>query len=188
MRYFYPQSAFNCARRRLSRRNLLSLAGTTAAVIACPYVIVRQSHAETFGMDGNPFSLGVAAGDTSPDGFVLWTRLAPNPLSQDPNAPGGLTSGDLSVEYEIATDSSLRNIVRQGQAIAERRYAHSVHVEIRGLQPGRPYWYRFLLGGAGSRIGRAMTAPIPGSALDRFTFGFVSCSNYEHGYFSAYRH
>jgi len=188
MRYFCAQSDSNYLRRGMSRRNVLSLAGTTAAVLSCPYVIVRQSRAEAVRMDGNPFSLGIAAGDTSPDGFVLWTRLAPNPLSQDPNAPGGLTSGDLSVDYEIATDSSLRNIVRRGQATAERQYAHSVHVEIRGLQPGRPYWYRFLLGGAESRIGRATTAPSPGSVLDRFTFGFVSCSHYEHGYFSAYRH
>jgi alkaline phosphatase D len=188
MRYFCAQSDSNCSRRGMSRRNVLSLAGTTAAVLSCPYVIVRQSRAEAVRMDGNPFSLGIAAGDTSPDGFVLWTRLAPNPLSHDPNAPGGLTSGDLSVDYEIATDSRLRNIVRRGEATAERQYAHSVHVEIRGLQPGRPYWYRFLLGGAESRIGRATTAPSPGSVLDRFTFGFVSCSHYEHGYFSAYRH
>src|SRR5262245_30017287 len=119
MRYFYARSGFNCSRRGLSRRNVLSLAGATAAAFSCPSVIVRQSRAETFRMDGNPFSLGVAAGDTSPDGFVLWTRLAPNPLSQDPNAPGGLTSGDLSVDYEIATDSGLRNVVRRGQATAE---------------------------------------------------------------------
>jgi alkaline phosphatase D len=30
--------------------------------------------------DPYPFTLGVASGDPSPDGFVLWTRLAPIPL------------------------------------------------------------------------------------------------------------
>ena len=30
--------------------------------------------------DAYPFSLGVASGDPSADGFVLWTRLAPDPL------------------------------------------------------------------------------------------------------------
>ncbi|HTO55264.1 MAG TPA: PhoD-like phosphatase N-terminal domain-containing protein, partial [Myxococcota bacterium] len=29
---------------------------------------------------GDPFSLGVASGEPAPDGFVLWTRLAPDPL------------------------------------------------------------------------------------------------------------
>jgi len=188
MRYFCTKSDSSCSSRGLSRRNALSLAGATAAMLGFPYVISRESRAEPAWVDGNPFSLGVAAGDTSPDGFVLWTRLAPNPLSQDPNAPGGLTSGDLLIDFEIATDSSLRNLVRRGQATAERQYAHSVHVEIKGLQPGRPYWYRFLLGGASSRIGRATTAPSPGTALDQFSVGFASCSNYEHGYFSAYRH
>ena len=28
-----------------------------------------------------PFTLGVASGDPSPDGIVLWTRLAPDPLN-----------------------------------------------------------------------------------------------------------
>ena len=28
----------------------------------------------------SPFTLGVASGDPSPDGVVLWTRLAPDPL------------------------------------------------------------------------------------------------------------
>ena len=71
MRYFCAQSDSNYLRRGMSRRNVLSLAGTTAAVLSCPYVIVRQSRAEAVRMDGNPFSLGIAAGDTSPDGFVL---------------------------------------------------------------------------------------------------------------------
>jgi alkaline phosphatase D len=67
-------------------------------------------------------------------------------------------------------------------------FAHSVHLDVAGLQPGRPYWYRFISGDATSRIGRAVTLPAPGSPLDRLRFGFVSCSNYEHGYFSGYRH
>ncbi len=33
-----------------------------------------------------------------------------------------------------------------------------------------------------------MTLPATATPLDRMRFGFVSCSNYEHGYFSAYRH
>src|SRR5207248_7884639 len=31
-------------------------------------------------LDTDPFTLGVASGDPSPDGAVLWTRLAPDPL------------------------------------------------------------------------------------------------------------
>jgi alkaline phosphatase D len=174
--------------RNLSRRKVFSLAGRAAALLSCPHVIIRNSSAAPSWSDGNPFSLGVAAGEPSPDGFVLWTRLAPNPLSQNPNSPGGLTSGDLLVDYEIATDPGLHKIVRRGQTTADKQFAHSVHVEVEGLSPGRPYFYRFMVGEAVSRIGRAVTAPPPDRPLDRLRFGFVSCSNYEHGYFSAYRH
>jgi phosphodiesterase/alkaline phosphatase D-like protein len=34
-----------------------------------------------------------------------------------------------------------------------------VHVDVGGLQPGRPYWYRFIAGGEASVIGRTRTAP-----------------------------
>ncbi len=136
----------------------------------------------------DPFSLGVASGEPGPDGFVLWTRLAPLPLWPDPAAPGGLTTGDVPVRYEIAADAGMRTIVQSGHAIAEAAYAHSVHVEASGLEPARPYWYRFTQGDARSRVGRAWTAPPPGQPLRTLRFGFVSCANYEHGYFSAYRH
>ena len=43
-------------------------------------------------------------------------------------------------------------------------------------------------GDAASHIGRTTTLPAPSAAPDRLRFGFVSCSNYEHGYFSGYRH
>jgi alkaline phosphatase D len=138
--------------------------------------------------NGDPFSLGVASGAPRPDGFVLWTRLAPDPLSADPATPGGMTGEDVPVAYEIAGDPAMRDIVRRGVATAERTYAYSVHADVAGLQPGRPYWYRFTSGDAASPVGRAVTAAAPGTPLDRMRFGFVSCSNYEHGYFAAYRH
>ena len=99
-----------------------------------------------------------------------------------------MRGGDVTVGYEIATDPAMRDIVRRGEATAEQAFAYSVHLDVGGLQPGRPYWYRFMSGDAASRVGRAGTLPAPGTAPDRLRFGFVSCSNYEHGYFSAYRH
>jgi alkaline phosphatase D len=171
---------------RLSRRRLLTGAGAGLTLVATPAVLHRAS-AQSWSK-GNPFSLGVASGAPRVDGFVLWTRLAPEPMSTDPENPGGMSGGDAAVGYEIATDDAMANVVLRGEATAEAKFAHSVHLDVSGLQSGRPYWYRFKSGDATSPVGRAITLPAPGASLDKMRFGFVSCSNYEHGYFSAYRH
>ena len=64
--------------------------------------------------------------------------------------------------------------------------AHSVHVELAGLRPGADYFYRFRTGGYVSPAGRTRTAPEPGS-LAPLTMCVASCSNYEQGWFTAYR-
>ena len=57
-----------------------------------------------------PFQLGVASGDPTPDGFVIWTRLAPRPLE-----PGhGMPSAPVPVRWEVGTDRGLSNVVRSG--------------------------------------------------------------------------
>jgi alkaline phosphatase D len=172
--------------RGLSRRRLMGGAAASVALMAAPATL-RGAAAQSW-LAGNPFSLGVASGALRPDGFVLWTRLAPEPLSDDPENPGGMQGGDVTLRYEIATDDAMAKVVRRGEAAAERAFAHSVHLDVAGLEPGRPYWYRFSSGDASSPVGRAVTLPAAGAALDRLRFGYVSCSNYEHGYFSAYRH
>jgi alkaline phosphatase D len=175
--------------RHFSRRRFVAGAGaafTAIAPIAAPSLI-RTAVAQSW-RAGNPFSLGVASGAPRADGFVLWTRLAPDPLSSNPETPGGMTGADVALRYEIASDPGMSKIVRRGAASAEQALAYSVHVDVAGLEPGRSYWYRFLSGDAASPTGHAATLPAPGSAPATLRFGFVSCSNYEHGYFSAYRH
>ena len=171
-----------------TRRSFLCGAAGLAAFAAAPAIIGRASAGTEQWAVGDPFALGVAAGDPMPDGFVIWTRLAPEPLSPDPATPGGMSGPNVPVLYEIAKDFGFKDVARKGEAPAEAAYAYSVHVEANGLEPGRPYWYRFSVGDAQSRTGRAMTAPKPGAPLSRMRFGFVSCSHFEHGYFSAYRH
>jgi alkaline phosphatase D len=174
-------------RNRLSRRHLLRGAGVAAiATLAAP-AVTRRASAQSW-RSGHPFSLGVASGAPRADGFVLWTRLAPDPLSDDPETPGGMSGGDVPLRYEIATDEAMTKIVRRGEATAEHAFGYSVHLDVGGFDPGRSYWYRFVSGEATSPVGRAVTLPAADAALDRLRFGYVSCANYEHGYFSAYRH
>ncbi len=170
----------------LSRRRLLGLSAGLALqpLLTAPALAGgRLQPGAPAALKNDPFRLGVAAGEPRPGGFVLWTRLAPAPL-----APESGLGGDILIRCEIAEDPDMRRIVRNELAIAEAGFAHSVHLELGGLEPDRPYWYRFMTDDAVSPVGCARTAPAAGAPLQRLRFGFVSCSNYEQGYFAAYRH
>ena len=172
----------------IDRRTFLAGAGATAGIAMTAPALTGRAFGQTRRWPQNPFSLGVASGAPVADGFVLWTRLAPNTLSADPALPGGMTPEPVEIGYEIATDAEMRGIVQRGTAVADPAFAHSVHLDVKGLSPGRPYWYRFTSGDAVSRRGLARTAHAPGTPLDRLRLAVASCSNYEHGYFAAYRH
>lgn len=133
------------------------------------------------GFSGYPFSLGVMSGDPAPDGFVLWTRLAPDPLNG-----GGMGSDSVEVEWAVAEDESMRRVVRKGKTIAASSLAHAVHVEVVGLRPARPYWYRFKVGKEISPVGRAITSPRPGDSPGKFKFAVASCQHWEAGFWTAY--
>jgi alkaline phosphatase D len=125
----------------------------------------------------DPFALGVASGDPATDGFVLWTRLVgPAGTSLAPRA--------VQVGFEIALDAGFRRIVRTGVEIARPEAAHSVHVELHGLNPGTTYWYRFHALGATSPVGRTRTVPVE---AERLRLALTSCQHWELGWFGAYR-
>ena len=93
----------------------------------------------------DPFTLGVASGEPTPDGAVIWTRLAPTPLADD--GYGGMPDRTVDVEWEVAADERFTRIAQRGIAVAAPEPAHSVHVELAGLRPGAEYFYRFRAGG-----------------------------------------
>ncbi len=163
---------------RTTRRHLL--AGLGAFVATAPTATTALAQA-IFPRD--PFTLGVASGDPLPDGVVLWTRLAPEPLHG-----GGMPMARVELSWAVASDARMRDIVQRGTAMARPELGHAVHVEIGGLQPAREYWYRFTVGREASPIGRTMTAPAAGALPQRLRFALVGCNHYEAGYFTAYRH
>ena len=72
----------------------------------------------------------------------LWTRLAPEPLVEG----GGMPRRDVAVRWELARDHRFKKVERRGVVAAVPELAHSVHVDVRGLDPGREYFYRFSTG------------------------------------------
>ena len=155
------------------------IAGAGASLFAAPAIISAQSIWRRY-----PFGLGVAAGDPSPDGFVIWTRLAPEPL--DPH--GGMATSPMAVKWEVAADERFARIVAQGEEVARTELAHSVHVEVAGLQPDRPYWYRFSVPGERSIHGRARTLPLASASPEALRFGVCGCQSYQDGFYTAHRH
>ncbi|WP_029116388.1 alkaline phosphatase [Mycobacterium sp. URHB0044] len=135
-------------------------------------------------LPSDPFTLGVASGEPTPDGAVLWTRLAPDPLADD--GLGGMPDRAVDVEWEVAADEGFTRIERRGSSTAVPASAHSVHVELAGLRPGADYFYRFRTADHLSPAGRTRTAPEPRS-MAALTMCFASCSHYEQGWFTAYR-
>jgi len=130
-----------------------------------------------------PFTLGVASGAPLPTAVVIWTRLAPRPLDG-----GGVGNRVVPVEWEVAADEGFRRIVRRGRVDAVPQRAHSVHVDVRRLEAGRWYFYRFRTGDWASPTGRTRTAPAAGADPGQLRYAFASCQHFEVGYFGAYRH
>ena len=62
----------------------------------------------------DPFHVGVASGDPTPDGVVLWTRLAPKPLEPERRHGPAQCRGRVGDRE----DDAMRNVVRRGTAVA----------------------------------------------------------------------
>jgi alkaline phosphatase D len=163
-----------------TRRSVLKGAVVLAALPLAGFTSERRLGP----MRADPFTLGVASGEPAPDGVVIWTRLAPRPLADD--GLGGMPARAVDVEWEVAADDRFTRIEQRGIATAVPDAAHSVHVELAGLRPGREYFYRFRADGYISPAGRTRTAPQPDS-LAPLTMCVASCANYEQGWFTAYR-
>jgi alkaline phosphatase D len=176
-----PLTAYDQLLCGMSRRELLRLAGWMGAAAIVQPLAPRRAAGQVRFTD-YPFSLGVASGDPLPDGVVLWTRLAPRPLEG-----GGMPQAPVEIAWEVARDRLFRTIDQKGTATADPQLAHSVHVEVTGLEPAREYFYRFRAGSEISQVGRTRTAPPAGAAVDRLRFAVCGCAYFEDGYFTAYR-
>lgn len=156
-----------------TRRRILAMAGLGLPALAL------SGCAGVDGLGGRyPFTLGVASGEPGGDGFVIWTRLAPD---------GVTPAGPVPVDWVVAEDEGLTRIAAQGRFTATAEDAHSVHVEVRSLLPDRWYFYRFTAAGAASPIGRARTMPVPGAAMQRLAVALAACQRWEQGYYAAWR-
>ncbi|MFC8099241.1 alkaline phosphatase D family protein [Streptomyces sp. NPDC057363] len=163
-----------------SRRTVVK-AAAAGAVLAAPLAAAPPAGAAGV---APAFLHGVASGDPLPDGVLLWTRVTPTPES----IPGSGAGPDTEVSWVVATDKAFTNIVTKGSTTATAASDHTVKADIRGLSPATDYWFRFSAGPTDSPAARTRTAPAADAAVAGLRFGVVSCSNWEAGHFSSYRH
>ncbi|MGW5131891.1 alkaline phosphatase D family protein [Streptomyces sp. NPDC004135] len=163
------------------RRRTVVKAAAATAVLAGPLAATLPARA----VDQAPaFLHGVASGDPLPDGVLLWTRVTPVPEA----IPGSGIGPDTEVSWTVARDKAFTNVVAKGSTTATAASDHTVKADIRGLEPGTDYWFRFSAGGTDSPAARTRTAPAHDAAVTGLRFGVVSCANWEAGYFAPYRH
>ncbi|RCX10917.1 alkaline phosphatase D family protein [Extensimonas vulgaris] len=163
----------------LHRRAFLRFASLAAAAGSLP----RWAWSQNQALQHDPFALGVASGEPTADGMVLWTRIVQAPQTEPKSWREPFT-----VHWELAHDAAFRRIVQRGQAQAWPALGHGVHVELRGLQPDRWYYYRFMLGDAVSATGRTRTAPAQTQLPAALRLVFASCQRWEDGHYAAWRH
>jgi len=150
---------------RPSRRGVLALLGGGATLSSSP-ALARS------GLTAAAFTHGVACGDPTSTGLLLWTRAVGE-------------EAETRVAWEVAEDEAFARIVRSGVTATSAARDHTCKVEVDGLKPGATYWYRFRSADAASRVGRGRTLPAKGVKAARLAV--VSCSHYGFGYFNAYR-
>ncbi len=108
----------------ISRRLFLAYG---AALAALPSLAIRapaEDRKVTF--SGDPFSLGVASGDPTAEGVVLWTKLAPKPLDPD----GGMRPETVSVAWQIGEDESLK---KEPSLFCSSRIVHALNEKFDGV-------------------------------------------------------
>lgn len=123
------------------------------------------------------FEHGVASGDPRADAVILWTRVTTG-------MPGDTVPASVDVEWWIATDRGVADVVATGTVTTDASRDWTVKVDVAGLSPGTTYYYRFGALAAESPVGRTRTAP--SGATARLRFAVMSCSSLAHGFFHAY--
>jgi alkaline phosphatase D len=125
--------------------------------------------------DRASFPQGVASGDPDDHSVVLWTR---RPFNQGERQ---------TLTVEVARDEDFRSVVAKARTPVLAAADWTCRALVGGLLPATTYWYRFTDdSGAGSRVGRTITAPSDSDPRP-VRFAFVSCNSVNEGAQNAYR-
>lgn len=165
--------------RQLSRRDLIATGASGAVLLSAggfPLTSTAARRRRRVLLRSGGFGSGVAAGQPSRRGALLWTRV-------DDVERSGL------LRLEVARDPEFRRLVdsRLVTAGAQRDFTVHERVYSRRLRPDEEYFYRFETGTTQSRVGRFRTRR-PADSRAPVRIAFFSCQRFEHGFFTPQTH
>jgi alkaline phosphatase D len=134
-----------------------------------------QENRNALRADLAPFFHGVASGDPLHDRVIIWTRVTPEEVNNDP----------IEVSWRVALDTNMTDVVSSGTFTTDQSRDYTVKVDVTGLNSSTCYYYDFEVNSSFSAIGRMLTAD--SGPNENVRFAVVSCSNYQYGFFNAYR-
>ena len=157
-----------------SRRNFLKTSAASiftvavsSAITGCAQTLMSKP------LSAIEFKHGVASGDPLSNALIIWTRATTSQLTSE-----------VTVAWELASDSKFKNIIRSGREQTDKSRDFTIKIDVQDLTPNTEYFYRFIGLNTQSPIGRAKTLPV--SNVEQIKMVVVSCSNYPAGYFNAY--
>ncbi len=158
-------------KRFVTRRDFLAMSAKGAGAVVVSYGLMGCSSDDDDVVSGQ-FLQGIASGDPAADAVILWTRVTPD------------VEGDITVSWEVATDSSFSQLVTNGQMITNQNRDYTVKVDAVGLEAGQQYFYRFKAGETVSEMGQ--TRALPEGSVASVKLAVMSCANFPAGYFNVY--
>lgn len=164
--------------KSITRRTLLGTAATGSVTLAA--CATTASTPQAAPMEGTvSFLHGVASGDPLSDRIILWTRVTPGETQTKP----------ITVSWQVAEAGAPDTIIASGKTQTNTSRDWTVKVDATGLTAATNYTYRFSVvtaeGTVTSREGNMRTPSLSGNTP--VNLGVVSCSNWQFGYFTAYR-
>jgi alkaline phosphatase D len=159
---------------RITRRDFAKLAASMGATAALGEPVAKQSRIRWHERRA-AYPEGVASADPDSNSVLLWTR---HPFPED---------HEEALTVEVSEDTHFQRVVTTARALVSKQSDWTCRVLVGDLKPASVYWYRFTdREGAGSRIGRTITAPTPDDPRP-VSFAFISCQNANQGAQNAYR-
>lgn len=158
-------------KRFVTRRDFLAMSAKGVGAVVVSYGLMGCNSDDDEVISGQ-FLQGIASGDPAADAVILWTRVTPD------------TQGDITVSWEVATDSNFTDLVTNGQTVTNDSRDYTVKVDAVGLVAGQQYFYRFKAGENVSEIGQTRT--LPEGSVDSVKLAVMSCANFPAGYFNVY--